>query len=304
MVVMTFARSAAYYRTIEMAMDAFDERVRTFSEVDASQGVSLGDEIAARVGWSREDLDSLFVRWAGVTLIRFLHCLSLSQTRKRLLETRNLLADSLLPESSRTGNASLHEGGGRVRSLVSGQEKGQAGQRSEAKSPGLTINYGLYPTPFGDCLLAKSGREICYLSFVDGGDWQPHLEELRQKWPQVRIVEGEGADGSHMVERIFAPAGIDSPEPLTLLLKGTDFQIRVWQALFSLPRGAIISYQDLAVHLGQPTACRAVAGAVAANPIGYLIPCHQVIRKSGEIHHYRWGSSRKKAMLGWEACRF
>lgn len=100
MVIMTFARSAAYYRTIEMAMDAFDERSRTFSEVDASGGVPLGDEIAARVGWSREDLDSLFVRWAGVPLIRFLQCLSLSQTRKRLLETRNLLANSLLSESS------------------------------------------------------------------------------------------------------------------------------------------------------------------------------------------------------------
>lgn len=146
-----------------------------------------------------------------------------------------------------------------------------------------------------------SGREICHLSFVDGGDWQSHLEELRQKWPQARILVGKGGDGHQMVARIFAPAGVDSPEPL--LLKGTDFQLRVWQALLSFPRGALISYQDLAVYLGCPTACRAVAGAVAANPVSYLIPCHRVIRKSGELHHYRWGSSRKKAMLGWEACR-
>lgn len=303
--VMTFASSSADYRTIEMAMRAFDERMRKSSEADASEEVSLGDEIAARLGLSRDHLDSLFARWAGLPLNRFLHCLSLSQTRKRLVETRNLLAVSLLPESSGTGNASLPEVWCRVRSLPSGQEKGQGpGKRGEARSPGLTIRYGCYPTPFGDCLLAMSGREICHLSFVEGADRQSHLEELQQKWPRARSLADAGEDGSQMVARIFAPAGVDSPEPLPLLLKGTDFQLGVWRALLALPGGALISYQDLAVRLGCPTACRAVAGAVAANPVAWLIPCHRVIRKSGEIHRYRWGSSRKKAMLGWEACRY
>jgi len=167
----------------------------------------------------------------------------------------------------------------------------------------MTISYGCHPTPFGDCLLAMSGGQICSLSFVDGGEWQSHQEELRRKWPQARILADEGEDGSQMVARIFAPAGVDSPDPLPLLLKGTDFQLGVWRALLSLPSGALISYQDLAVYLGRPSACRAVAGAVAANPVAWLIPCHRVIRKSGKIHRYRWGGSRKKAMLGWEACR-
>ncbi len=301
--VMTFARSSEDYRTIEMTMRAFDETMRKFPEVETAKEVSLGCEIAARVGLNRNDLDSLFERWAGVPLTRFLASLSLSRTRKRLAETRNLLAPFLLQESSGTDTSSLPEGWCRVRALPSGQEKGQGPrERSEATSQGLTISYGCYPTPFGDCLLAMSGGEICSLSFVEGEEWQSHLEELQRKWPRARILADEGQGGSRMVARIFAPAGVDSPEPVPLLLKGTDFQLGVWQALLALPSGALVSYQDLAVRLGCPTACRAVAGAVAANPVAWLIPCHRVIRKSGEIHHYRWGSSRKKAMLGWEAC--
>ena len=148
-----------------------------------------------------------------------------------------------------------------------------------------------------------TGREICHLSFVDLGQWQTHLEELRHKWPQATIIAGDGESGGRMVERIFTSTGVDPLDPFLLLLKGTDFQFKVWQALLAVPRGVLISYQRLATNMGHPTACRAVASAVAANPVAYLIPCHRVIRNSGEIHHYRWGSSRKKAMLGWEACR-
>ena len=180
-------------------------------------------------------------------------------------------------------------------------KKGQ-GKRSEVKTPGLTITYGLYPSPFGDCLLAMIGREICHFSFVDEGKLQVHLEELRHNWPQATIIADDGQSGRQMVERIFMPAGVESLDPFSLLLKGTAFQIRVWRALLTLPWGAMISYQGLAAYMGHPTACRAVASAIAANPVGYLIPCHRVIRKSGEIRHYRWGSSRKKAMLGWEVC--
>lgn len=274
-------KKSADYRTVERVLRAFDERAW------ASSGA---DELAAGVGVSRDLLDTLFMRWAGVPLTRFLHSLSLSQTRRRLVETGGLPAPSLLPQPSGSESSVLHEGGWCVRSLLSGQEKGQ----------GLTISYGLYPTPFGDCLLAMSGRQICHLSFVDDGRWQGHLQELRRKWPQAGIIGEEGEDGRQVVERIFASVTM---EPLPLLLKGTDFQLRVWQGLLALPRGAMTSYQDLAVYLGYPAACRAVAGAVAANPVSWLIPCHRVIRKSGEIHRYRWGSSRKKAMLGWEACR-
>ena len=275
------------YHSIEMVIHVFDEKSGTHS---GERKIETG------VGLSRDELDGLFMRWAGVKLTRFLSCLTLSYTRKRLLESSNVLAGPLQPRPAGPDRPVPYENRCRLRLLTSAQGQGL----------GLTITYGLYPSPFGDCLLAMGDGQICYLSFVDGGGWQLHVEELRRKWPQARILADEGGAGSHMVEQIFAPAGLDlpdSPEPLPLLLKGTDFQLRVWRALLALPRGAIISYEDLAVRLGRPTACRAVAGAVAANPVAYLIPCHRVIRKSGEIHRYRWGSSRKKAMLGMEACR-
>ena len=255
------------YRCIEMVIDALDEKGRESSDVA---------EIAVRVGVSRDHLDAVFARWAGVGLTRFMQSLTLSQTRKRLKEAGNLLAGSC-----------------RLRLLPSGQGRGA----------GLTISHGLYSSPFGDCFLAMIGREICHLSFVDQGQWQGHLEELRHNWPQATIIADDGERGRHMVERIFTPTGGNPFDPFPLLLKGTPFQLRVWQALLTLPMGAMISYQGLAAYIGCPTACRAVASAVAANPVGYLIPCHRVIRKSGEIHYYRWGSSRKKAMLGWEACQ-
>ena len=274
--------NTADYRCIEKVVAALDEKRREASGVE---------EIAFRVGLSRKDLDALFQRWAGVDLGRFLQPLTLSQIRKRLQETGNLLAGSLPQQVSGTG--SHLEGPCRLRLLPSGQGKGM----------GLTLSHGLYPSPFGDCLLAMIGREICHLSFVDPGQWPTHLEELHHNWPQATIIADEGQDGRRMVERIFTSSGVNPLGPFPLLLKGTDFQFRVWQALLAVPTGAMISYQGLAASMGHPKACRAVASAVAANPVGYLVPCHRVIRKSGELHHYRWGSSRKKAMLGWEACQ-
>lgn len=197
------------------------------------------------------------------------------------MESRNLFAASLLP----TLRCQL-------KVLSSGLEQEE-----------LTVKYGFYPSPFGDCLLAMSGREICHLSFVERGEWQLRRQELYKNWQHATIIADEAEDGRYVVEQIFAPVGEELFTSWPLLVKGTAFQLKVWQALLAIPSGAMISYQDLAVRVGHPTACRAVAGAVAANPIGYLIPCHRVIRKSGEICQYRWGSSRKKAMLGWEACR-
>lgn len=257
-----------------MAVQAFDEKEWRLS----------GEEgIAARVGLSREHLNTLFEQWAGVGLTRFMHCLTLNHTRQKLLELRELMAGSPPPALNC-----------QMQSLPS-----EYGKRPGA---GLTIKYGLSLSPFGDCLLAMTTtREVCHLSFVDRGEGLSPYEELCQTWPQATIMSDDGEIAS-LVERLFSPAGSGAMEPLRLLVKGTTFQLKVWQALLALPRGTVISYQGLAASMGHPTACRAVAGAVATNPVGYLIPCHRVIRKSGEIHHYRWGSNRKKMMLGWEAC--
>jgi len=244
-------------------------------------------------GLSPSAVDQLFVHWAGVDLTHFLHPLRLHQTREKILETANLLAASRLPDEGLTGRS--HACAIRC-SLIS-----LSCRQHLRQGAGLTIRYGLSPSPFGDCLLAVSGEEISHLSFVDKGQEQLHIEELRRNWPRAVLIAEDTLKGQERIRQIFAPAGADCHEPLRLLLQGTSFQLRVWQALLALPRGSMISYQGLADHLGHPAASRAVANAVAANPISYLIPCHRVISKSGNIHCYRWGGSRKKAMLGWEA---
>lgn len=266
--------NSADYRTIAMAVQAFDERALRLSGEDG---------IAARVGLSREHLNTLFEQWAGVGLTRFMHCLTLSHTRQKLLELRELMAG--LPSSE-----------------LDCQLQSPPSEHGKKLGEGLTIKYGLSLSPFGDCLLAMtSTREICHLSFVDGGEGLSPREELCRTWPRATIIADDGKMTS-LVERIFSPDWSGAVEPLRLLVKGTTFQLKVWRALLALPQGAVISYQGLAASMGQPTACRAVASAVAANPVGYLIPCHRVVRKSGEIHHYRWGNNRKKMMLGREAC--
>ncbi len=136
---------------------------------------------------------------------------------------------------------------------------------------------------------------------MTAGDGAAALEILAGRWQRATLVEEPGETGP-LVERIFSVSG-EPARPFHLVLKGTNFQVKVWQALLAIPAGAMVSYRDVAAYLGQPRASRAVGHAVAENPVAYLIPCHRVITAAGEIHRYRWGTARKKAMLGWEAGR-
>ena len=165
---------------------------------------------------------------------------------------------------------------------------------------GLQITYGFHDTPFGHCLLATTERGICALYFVHQGERPAGPAQLAAQWPQANLIEDPGQTRP-LVDRIFAPGSTGQARPFHLLLKGTNFQVKVWQALLSIPPGSMVSYGDLAAYLGQPGATRAVASAIARNPVAYLIPCHRVIARSGRIHHYQWGATRKKALLGWEA---
>lgn len=274
------------YQTVAMILSILDEKGRERS---------TDEIITEKTGLSRSAVDHLFLRWAGADLTRFLEPLHTQQTRRTLRETANLLAASKPAAEWRTDRPQARD----IQCsliVVSFRQRRQRGA-------GLTIRHGLFPSPFGNCLVAVSGQAICHLSFVEKGQERLHGEELRRNWPRAILLADETIRDRPTVQSIFAPNESGGHEPLHLLLQGTDFQLRVWQALLALPQGAMISYQALAGRLGHPTASRAVAGAVAANPIGYLIPCHRVIRKSGELHHYRWGNIRKKAMLGWEACR-
>lgn len=140
------------------------------------------------------------------------------------------------------------------------------------------------------------------MSFVEDGEGSMALEKLKQKWPGAVFTENRKLT-EPVIEELFRPARTVKPHPFHLYLKGTNFQVNVWKALMSIPEGWMVSYQDIATLVGNPKAVRAVASAVAVNPVGYLIPCHRVIAKSGRIHKYQWGSSRKKAILGWKAAR-
>ncbi|MCX5881805.1 MAG: methylated-DNA--[protein]-cysteine S-methyltransferase [Deltaproteobacteria bacterium] len=166
----------------------------------------------------------------------------------------------------------------------------------------MKMEFGFHPTPFGVCFLVLTERGISHLGFVDGDDQALVLNQFRQNWPEATLAENRVGTGS-MVNRIFSVDHPHESRPFHLLLKGTNFQVSVWRALLTIPIGNVVSYQDIAAYIGRPKAFRAVGNAIAVNPVGYLIPCHRVIAKSGRIHQYRWGTVRKKAILGWEATR-
>ena len=161
----------------------------------------------------------------------------------------------------------------------------------------MTAGYG--PSPFGDCLVAQSPRGLCHLSFVDGSR-KSAWAELTRSWPNARWRRDDAA-AAKLLAGIFArPHRPASPQPLRALVKGTDFQVRVWRALLRVPPGHLTTYGRLAAAMGAPLAARAVGSALAANPLAWLIPCHRVIRQTGAAGEYRWGATRKRAMIAWE----
>ncbi|HSF76757.1 MAG TPA: methylated-DNA--[protein]-cysteine S-methyltransferase, partial [Microcoleus sp.] len=162
--------------------------------------------------------------------------------------------------------------------------------------------YGIHDTPFGTSLIATTTRGICNLYFLDTTDEQTAAQRLRLAWKNAEMIRDEQTTQS-LCDLIFNSETLSEQKPLTLLVKGTNFQIQVWRALLQLPFGAIATYQTIAQMVARPTAARAVGNAIGKNAIGYLIPCHRVIRESGELGGYGWGVERKTVMLGWEASR-
>lgn len=165
---------------------------------------------------------------------------------------------------------------------------------------GLVVDYGLYASPFGPYGLAQVSQGVCYASFLDTADLAAVESDLRSQWPQARLHHNAG-EMLPLGDQIFAPAATESQSPLRASVAGTPFQRQVWQALLTIPWGTVISYQDLAQRLGRPTAARAVGAAIGRNPVAYLIPCHRVVRGSGNLGGFRWGLDRKAALLAWES---
>lgn len=266
------------------------EAVIRFLESKAGEQPSL-QEAARAVGLSEFHLQRLFRRWAGVSPKRFLQYLTVQHAKHALRDGLSVLATAY--EAGLSGPGRLHDLFVAVEAVTPGAYK--------ALGSGLEVRYGLAPTPFGECLVAVTDRGVCGLEFVTDADREGAFDRLRRAWPGARLVESSAAARS-IIERIFGPAA-GRREPITLFLKGTNFQLKVWQALLQIPSGAATSYGALAEAIDQPSAARAVGSAVGRNPIAYLIPCHRVLRESGTFGDYRWGAERKRAMLGWEAAR-
>lgn len=276
-----FAPQADDYQRVEQAI--------RFLEANFRRHPSL-DEIADSVHLSKYHFQRLFKRWAGISPTQFLQFLTLEYAKERLLESQSILDAAL--DAGLSGPGRLHDLFVTFEATTPGEYKKQG--------TGLQITYGIHDTPFGKCLLATTARGICALHFVQSSDTSTALKPLTDHWPQASLVE-DRSQIQPLLKQIFAPASTGQSRPFHLLLKGTNFQVQVWQALLTIPPGTMVSYQGVAAYMDKPNAARAVAGAVARNPVAYLIPCHRVISMTGKAHRYRWGTARKKAMLGWEA---
>jgi AraC family transcriptional regulator of adaptative response/methylated-DNA-[protein]-cysteine methyltransferase len=247
------------------------------------------EEVAKSVYLSEFHFQRLFRRWVGISPKRFLQFLTVEHAKRRLEECRSVLDATYDAGLSSPGR--LHDLFVTLEAVTPGEYK--------ARGAGLEIAWGVHETPFGPALLATTGRGLCGLSFVDDGGAAAAVDELRERWSSAAVGEDPRAT-EPLARRIFASDG-DDGQPIPLFVQGTNHQVRVWEALLRVPAGAMVSYEQLAAAAGKPEAVRAVAGAVARNQIGYVIPCHRVIRKLGAFGGYRWGPERKLAMLGWEA---
>jgi AraC family transcriptional regulator, regulatory protein of adaptative response / methylated-DNA-[protein]-cysteine methyltransferase len=260
------------------------EQAIRYIETNADRQPDL-NELAAQVGLSEYHFQRLFTRWAGISPKRFLQFLTREHAKALLAHSSNLLEATYAAGLSGPGR--LHDLFVQTEAVTPGEYK--------SKGAGVDIVYGFHPTPFGECLLALTGRGICFLAFVEN-DRSAALEQLRQTWPNAGLSESPSRTAP-IVKRIFSP---DPSVPIQIHLRGTNFQIKVWEALMRLPPGELTTYQALAELVRSPGAARAVGNAVAHNPLAYLIPCHRVLQKTGYFGNYRYGSSRKKAILGWE----
>ena len=247
------------------------------------------DEIARRVHLSKYHFQRVFTRWAGISPKRFLQFLTVQYAKGLLADSRSVLDTAL--ETGLSGPGRLHDLFVTVESVTPGEFK--------VGGEGVGIDYGWHASPFGECLVAVTERGICGAGFTDPGRRAEALADLRQRWPEAMLEENP-ARTRPFAERMFLGGPTAEKKPLPLYLRGTNFQVKVWEALLRIPAGSAASYEDVATLVGKPKAARAVAGAVARNPVAYLIPCHRVIRNMGVISGYRWGPARKRALIGWE----
>jgi len=287
-----------------MAMDADRDAVRGEGYATIARALewlaahwedqpSLSD-LGAQIGLSDWHLQRMFTRWAGISPKQFVGLLTLEQAKARLRDGGSVLDAAY--DSGMSGPGRLHDLFVTHEAVTPGEYKRLAA--------GLTIRHGWHEGPFGRTLLMVTGRGLCGLAFADDRGEEACFADMAARWPRARL-ERDDEETAAWMTRIFSPAAAPSAAatpPLRLFLKGTAFQVKVWRALMELPPGSLSTYGRIAARLGLGTgAARAVGGAVGANPVSWLVPCHRVIRESGALGGYRWGLPRKLAMMGWEA---
>jgi len=244
------------------------------------------EEIAAHVHISPYHFQRLFTRWAGISPKKFLQSLTLQYARE-CLEKNPTLAE-IAHEAGLSGTGRLHD----LFITVEGMTPDEY-RRSGA---GQTIWYGSHISPFGNYLLAITDEDkICTLQFYEKE--QQAIEDLKQQWAASRLVY-DPEKTNQVASRLFQPS---TPRTVSLLVRGTNFQLKVWEALLKIPLGEVVSYQSVAEQVKLPKGLQAVGSAIGKNPVAFLIPCHRVIKKTGQISEYRWGTTRKSAIICWEA---
>jgi AraC family transcriptional regulator, regulatory protein of adaptative response / methylated-DNA-[protein]-cysteine methyltransferase len=278
---MPLAAAAADYDVVRKAIGHIRGHWREQPEIET---------IAEAAGVTPTELHHLFRRWAGLSPKAFLQALTLDGARQLLRDSASVL--------DATYEVGL-SGPGRLHDLFVTHEAMSPGEWKTG-GEGLTIYFGFHPSPFGSALVMATGRGLAGLAFADHGKERAALADMKGRWPRATYVE-DSARTAGIAGRIFDPKQWQREQPLRVVLIGTDWEVRVWDTLLKIPMGKLVTYSDIAGKLEKPTASRAVGTAVGKNPVSFVVPCHRVVGKSGDVTGYHWGITRKRAMLGWEA---
>lgn len=253
------------------------------------------DDLAAQLELAPTQCQKLFKRWCGLSPKEFVQALTVEHARALLKDST-----SVLDAAYEVGLS----GGGRLHDLFVSHEAMTPGAYKR-RGEGLEMAYGFHASPFGEALLIATERGLAGLAFVDEDKAQTREEvlgDMMRRWPKARFLAAPERTAT-FARQIFSPAEWSSDRPVRLVLIGSDFEVRVWEALLRIPMGRAVSYRDIARHLGQPAAARAVGSAVGRNPISFVVPCHRVLGADGDLTGYHWGLTRKRALIGWETGR-
>ena len=248
------------------------------------------EDLSAKLGVSPVQLQRTFQRWCGLTPKGFLQAVTLDHARRML--------DGGLPLLEASMELGL-SGPGRLHDLFVTHEAMSPGEW-KTRGAGLEIAYGFHDSIFGRALVMATPRGLCGMAFADDGDEQAALTDMTRRWPDAVYTENKTATAPYAA-RAFDKSLWKADQPLRVVLIGTDFEVRVWEGLLTIPLGKLSTYSGLASQIGKDKASRAVGAAVGKNPVSFVVPCHRVIGKSGALTGYHWGLTRKRAMLGWEA---